>query len=76
MGKWGPNAFKRNDAVRAIQSARGAGIAPAMMEVVVAKDGWVIYRVYGEDVVPTPGIAKTAPSQEWQEKVDKLKKPK
>jgi hypothetical protein len=45
MGKRGPNAFKRNDAVRAIESARDAGIAPVMVEVVVAKDGSVIYRV-------------------------------
>jgi hypothetical protein len=58
MGRRGPNAFKRNDAVHAIESARDAGIAPAMVEVVIAKDGSVTYRVYGEDAVPTPASAE------------------
>jgi hypothetical protein len=58
MGKRGPNAFKRNDAIRAIESARTAGVEPAMVEVVVTKDGSVIYRVYGEDAVPAPMSAE------------------
>jgi hypothetical protein len=52
MGRLGGNSFRRDDAVRAIESSRDAGIAPAMVEVVVAKDGSVIYCVYGEDAVP------------------------
>jgi hypothetical protein len=66
MGKRGPNAFKRNDAIRAIESARDAGIAPAMVEVVVAKDGSVTYRVYGEGAVPTPAGAEPGVSK-WQD---------
>jgi hypothetical protein len=74
MGKHGPNTFKRNDAIRAIESSPDAGIAPAMVEVVVAKDGSVTYRGYGEDAVP----GGTAPdvSKEWQHEIDKPKTPK
>jgi hypothetical protein len=36
-------------------------------EVVVAKDGWVIYRVYGEDAVPTMVSADPGISREWKE---------
>jgi hypothetical protein len=76
MGKRGPNAFKRNDAIRAIESARDAGIAPATVEVVVARDGSVTYRVYSEDAVPTPASAEPGVSKEWQDETNELKKPK
>jgi len=58
MGKRGPNAFKRNDAIRAIESARSAGVEPAMFEVVVAKDGSVTFRIFGAGAVPTPASAE------------------
>lgn len=74
MGKRGPNAFKRNDAVRAIQSARDAGVEPAMVEI-VAKDG-TTYRIYGDKAVPAPASSEPAITKEWQEEIDKLKKPK
>jgi hypothetical protein len=35
MGRRGTNAFKRNDAIRSVESARAAGIGPRMLEVVV-----------------------------------------
>src|SRR5262245_16318148 len=46
MGKRGPSGFKRNDAVRAIQSGRDARLEPTMFEI-VAKDG-TTNRVYGD----------------------------
>jgi len=46
MGRRGQNLFKRNDVMRAVNSARDAGIAVAGVEV-VCKDGTVI-RVFGE----------------------------
>jgi hypothetical protein len=58
MGKRGPNTFRRNDAIRAIESAQTAGVEPAMVEVVVTKDGSVAYRIYSEDVVPAPMSAE------------------
>jgi hypothetical protein len=72
MGKRGPNAFKRNDAIRAIESARDAGIEPSMVEVVVTNDGSVIYRVYGE--APTPASAEQGASKEWTAEIAKLTK--
>jgi hypothetical protein len=63
-------------AVSAIESTRDAGIAPVMVEVVVAKDGSVTYRVYGEDAVPTPASAEPGVSKEWQDENEKLKQPK
>jgi hypothetical protein len=37
MGQRGSNAFKRNDAIRALQSARDGGLEPAMMEASVSR---------------------------------------
>jgi hypothetical protein len=51
VGKRGENAFRRNDAIRALKAARDGGIEPAMIEI-VAKDG-TVYRVYG-DKAATP----------------------
>jgi hypothetical protein len=71
MGKRGSNAFKRNDAIRAIQSARDGGLEPAMMEVVVAADGAVTFRVYGDKAVPPSESAPDAKA--WDEEIEKLK---
>jgi hypothetical protein len=71
MGKRGSNAFKRNDAVRAIQSARDGGLEPSMMEVIVAADGAVTFRVYGDKAVPTSESA--AGAKAWGEEIEKLK---
>ena len=49
MGRRGSNAFKRNDAIRAIQSARDAGIEPSGLEVIVAPDGTTTFRVLGNN---------------------------
>jgi hypothetical protein len=71
VGKRGSNAFKRNDAVRAIQSARDAGLEPSMVEVVVAADGGVTFRVYGDKTVLTSESAPGAKA--WDEEIEKLK---
>jgi hypothetical protein len=47
-----------------------------MMEVVIAKDGSLTYRVYGEGALPTPTSAETRVSQKCQGEIDELKKPK
>jgi hypothetical protein len=47
MGKRGPSSFKRLDALRAIKSAREAGITPTVVEI-ETKDGAII-RIYGDN---------------------------
>jgi hypothetical protein len=74
MGKRGLNAFKSNDAVRAIESARKAGVEPAMVEI-VAKDG-TTFRIYGDRAVTIPANSEPGISREWREAIDELKKQK
>ena len=76
MGKRSENAFKRNDAIRALQSARDGGLEPAMMEVVLGPDGTTTFRVYGDKA--TTDTTQGAPgAKAWDEEIAKLKaKPK
>jgi hypothetical protein len=62
--------------MRAIKAARDAGIDPSAVEVVVAPDGAVTFRVYGDKAAPTP--AANAESDEWADAIEevKAKKPK
>jgi hypothetical protein len=71
MARRGSNSFRRNDAIRALRSARDAGLEPAMMEIVVATDGAVTFRVYGDKAapMPTPGAA----IDEWAEAIEEVK---
>ena len=71
MARRGSNLFKRNDALRAIRSARDGGIEPAMIQI-VAKDG-TIYRVYGENAALTETTDDTAGTKAWDEEIAKLK---
>jgi hypothetical protein len=76
MGQRGENAFKRNDAIRALQSARDGGLEPAMMEVILGPDGTTTFRVYGDKAAmdTTQGAAG---AKAWDEEIAKLKaKPK
>lgn len=77
MGKRGDNAFKRTDAVRALESARAGGLVPAMMEVAVASDGTVTFRIYGDNAVqtPTPNSGSDG-AAEWAAEIEKLKQAK
>jgi hypothetical protein len=70
MGRRGTNAFKRSDAVRAVESARAAGITPTMLEI-VALDG-TVFRIYGHKALPgeTPEIMSAAA---WDEAIAREK---
>ena len=73
MARRGPNAFRRNDAIRALRSTVTEACKPqAMMEVIVNADGTVAYRVYGDSAaqVPTPNSAS---AKAWEEEIQKLK---
>jgi hypothetical protein len=72
MGKRGSNSFRRNDAIRALRSARDAGLDPAMMEVVVGDDGAVTFRVYGDRAASMPTPTDTTGAK-WDEEIAKLK---
>jgi hypothetical protein len=73
MGRRGGNAFKRNDAIRALQSARDGGIDPSALEVIVAADGAVTFRVYGDRAVPPAAEPSTGSAREWDDEIAKLK---
>jgi hypothetical protein len=51
MGKRGKGSFRKLDALRAIRTAKEAGLTPGMVEIITA-DG-VTYRVYS-DTAATP----------------------
>jgi hypothetical protein len=58
VGRRSENLFKRNDVMRAIKSARDAGVPVAGVEV-VCKDGTTI-RVFGENVTQLQAAHDTA----------------
>jgi hypothetical protein len=58
--------------MRAIKAARDAGIDPSAMEVVVAADGAVTYRVLGDRAVP-PVEPAALGANEWDAEIAKLK---
>jgi hypothetical protein len=72
VGKRGENTFKRNDAIRALQSARDGGLEPAMMEVVLGPDGTTTFRVYG-DKATTDTTQDSAGAKAWGKEIEKLK---
>jgi hypothetical protein len=74
VGKRGPSSFKKLDALRAIKSAREAGLEPAMVEI-ETKDG-VTIRVYGDKAAQTEMNREVMTSAEWDREIEKLKKAK
>ena len=72
MGKRRDNAFRRNDAIRALQSARDAGLEPAAMEVVLGADGSVTFRILG-DKAATDTTQDSAGAKEWSKAIEELK---
>jgi hypothetical protein len=70
MGRRGENAFKRNDAVRALRSAADAGLAVTMMEI-ITKDG-TTFRIYG-DKAAMDTTQDTAGAKVWDAEIAKLK---
>jgi hypothetical protein len=75
MARRGSNSFKRNDAIRALRSARDAGMEPSALEVVVGTDGAVTFRVYGEKAAGLMPVAPetAAEARDWQDEIAKLK---
>jgi hypothetical protein len=71
MARRGTNAFKRNDAIRALQSARDGGLEPAMMEVILGPDGTTTFRVYGDRAADT--TSEVVSTKEWDAEIAKLK---
>jgi len=72
MGQRGSNSFKRNDAIRVLQTARDGGLEPAMMEVILGPDGTTTFRVYGDKAAA--GTTQEAVSaKEWDAEIAKLK---
>jgi hypothetical protein len=75
MARRGSNSFRRNDGLRALKVAKDGGLDPSALEVVVAPDKTVTFRVYGEKAAGLMGVAPTdaAAAREWQDEIDKLK---
>jgi hypothetical protein len=71
MGKRGPSSFKKLDALRAINTAREAGLEPAIVEI-ETKDG-TTFRVYGDKAVPAETTKEVMSSKEWDAEIEKLK---
>jgi hypothetical protein len=65
MGKRGENAFKRNDAIRALQSARDGGLEPTMMEITLGPDGSTTFRIFGSKAVTDT----TQVNAEWSKEI-------
>ena len=64
-----------SNGVRALRIARDGGLEPGMLEVVVAPDGAVTFRVFGEKAAGLMTVAPetAADAREWQDEIDKLK---
>jgi hypothetical protein len=73
VSKRGSNSFRRNDGLRALRIARDGGMEPAMMEIVVATDGAVTFRVYGDKAAPMPTASGSAASDEWADAISEVK---
>jgi hypothetical protein len=65
------NHFLRNDARRAIRSAREAGLEPAGLDIIIAKDGTTTFRVYGANA---PQLAQAPGAAAWNEATEQLKR--
>jgi hypothetical protein len=75
MARRGSNSFRRNDGIRALRVARDGGLEPTALDVIVAPDGAVTFRVYGEKAAGLIGVAPetAAGAREWQNEIAKLK---
>jgi hypothetical protein len=75
MGRRGTNAFRKNDAIRALQSARDGGLDPTGMEVAIAPDGGVTFRVFTDRTMQSPS-KEVMSAAEWDSEIEKLRKKK
>jgi hypothetical protein len=67
----GPAHFLRNDARRAIRSAREAGLEPAGLDVIISKDGTTTFRVHGAS---SQQLAQAPGASAWNEATEQLKR--
>ena len=63
MGRRGNNAFKRNDGLRALRIAKDGGLEPNALDVIVAPDGAVTYRVYGKGAAGPVAVRRMPPTR-------------
>jgi len=75
LAKRGSNTFKRNDGIRALRVAKDGGLEPGALEIVVAPDGAVTFRVLGEKAAGLMGVApkNAADARDWQDEIAALK---
>jgi hypothetical protein len=75
MARRGSNSFRRNDGIRALRIAKDSGMEPNMLEVIVAPDGAVTFRVYSQQAAGLMPMAPetAADAREWQDEIDALK---
>ena len=71
MGKRRDNAFRRNDAIRAVKAARDAGVEPAVFEIVTS-DG-TTFRIFGVGAAPTETTPDAGGAKAWNAEIEKLK---
>jgi hypothetical protein len=72
---YGPSrrqCVQENDAVRALQSARDGGLDPTGMEVAIAADGSVVFRVFTDRTMQPPS-KEVMTSAEWDEAIGREK---
>jgi hypothetical protein len=75
LGRRGSNSFKRNDLIRAVRSARDAGVEVSGVDVVVAPDGTTTFRVLGPQAAASAG-SEIKGASEWDAEIEKLRKAK
>jgi hypothetical protein len=68
--------FRRNDAVRVIQSAKAAGLEVAGVEVILGHDGSVTFRVLTGSNAGTAATTPDSGTKVWSKAVEELKKEK
>jgi hypothetical protein len=72
MARRGSNSFRRNDGLRAMKIARDSGLDPAGLEVIVAADGSVTFRVLGDNAAQMRK-SESIGTNAWEEEIQKLK---
>ena len=73
MADRGSNHFLRNDARRAIRSAREAGLEPSAFDVIISKDGSTTFRVYGANAAQAAVGDQEAAVAGWDKAAEQAK---
>jgi hypothetical protein len=72
MGRRGSNTFRRNDLIRAVRGAKDSGVDVSGVDVIVAPDGSVTFRVLGPKAA-TETSTEVMSAKEWDREIEKLK---